>query len=484
MRGSLARVEFRDYIDIVRRRWLVVALGLVLGLGAAGGLAALATPMYQATTRIFVSTQAVGSALEAFQGSSYTQQRMQSYVEVATDPLVLDPVIDDLDLDLSAEELAGQISASVVPDTVLIEIVATDPDPELVADIANGVAISLREVVVERLEEQVGEESTLVNLTVVKRGVAPDSPSSPIIALYLGVGGVLGLGLGIGIAFIIQALDTMLRSTRDVKTVTDSPVLGEVSYDPDASDHPIFAAVNRRSPRSEAFRALRTSLQFIDAGASVRSLVVTSSLPSEGKTTTAANLAIVLADAGMPTLLVDADLRRPRIADYLGIEGAVGLSDTLAGRAPLLDVLQPWGERGNLWVLPAGSRPPNPSELLGSTAMAELIDSLRGTFDRIVFDAPPLLPVTDAAVLSKLTDGAVVVCAVGRTRAPQLDRSMQTLQHIGARVLGLVVNMLPVRGPDSYGTYGYGYYEEDGAEEKGSRPSRRKGVAVAGRDRA
>ncbi|GAA4777214.1 tyrosine-protein kinase domain-containing protein [Microbacterium gilvum] len=450
-------MELREFVDTLRRRWITITIAVLLGLAAALGLALVATPQYQASSRLFVATQTVGSAVEAFQGSSYTQARMQSYVTVATDPVVLDPVIEQLELDTTAEELAGAISARVLPDTVLIEITAEDASPERAAELANAVADNLRTVVVDELESQVGDEDSLVNLALVKRAVAPESPSAPSIPLYLVVGGVIGLVAGLAVGFARQTLDTRIHSERDVTSHTDVPILAGMTFDTEAAKQPLIVHADAFAPRAEAFRSLRTNLQFASLGADNRVVVVTSALPGEGKTTTAANLAIALAEAGKLTLLVDADLRRPKTADYLGIEGGVGLSDVLVGSAELADVLQPWGESDSLAVLAAGTRPPNPSELLSSKALEDLLTELRGEFDQIVIDAPPLLPVTDAAVLSKVADGALVVCAVGRTRTTQLTHALHNLESIRAHIFGIVVNMLATRGPDAYGSYGYAY---------------------------
>jgi succinoglycan biosynthesis transport protein ExoP len=190
-----------------------------------------------------------------------------------------------------------------------------------------------------------------------------------------------------------------------------------------------------------------------------RSFVITSSIPSEGKTTTSANLAIALADSGAQVVIIDGDLRRPKLASYMGLEGAVGLTDVLISRTELADALQPWG-RGNLVVLPAGTVPPNPSELLGSRAMASLIQTLEAEFDVVLIDLPPLLPVTDAALVSKLTRGALVVVAAGRTHKGELAGAIATLENVGANVAGVILTMLPTKGPDAYGygRYGYGQY--------------------------
>ncbi len=302
-----------------------------------------------------------------------------------------------------------------------------------------------------------------VTLTVLRPATVPGAPVSPNTNLNLALGVLVGLALGFGLAILREVLDTRIRTMRDVENITDAPIIGGISFDPNASRRPLIVQADPRSPRAESFRTLRTNLQFLNVEGGPRSFVITSSIESEGKSTTAANLAIALSDAGARVALVDADLRRPKIAEYMGIEGAVGLSDTLIGRVSLLDALQTWG-RGNLAVLPAGTTPPNPSELLGSQAMLTLVRTLEKEFDTVLIDVPPLLPVTDGALLSKSARGAIIVVAAGRTQRGELSAALAALENVDARVAGIVMTMLPTKGPDAYGygryaygRYGYGY---------------------------
>jgi polysaccharide biosynthesis transport protein len=182
--------------------------------------------------------------------------------------------------------------------------------------------------------------------------------------------------------------------------------------------------------------------------------VVTSSISSEGKSTTAINLAITLADAGSRVALVDADLRRPSIADYMGLEGEVGLTTVLIGLASLEDAIQPWGNSG-LHVMPSGQVPPNPSELLGSRSMVTLLEQLTSQYDIVLVDTPPLLPVTDAAILAKITGGALVVAAADNLHRQQLADGLGALEDVGARVLGVVLNRLPHKQLNAYSSYDY-----------------------------
>ena len=238
----------------------------------------------------------------------------------------------------------------------------------------------------------------------------------------------------------------------------NTPVLGIIPEDNEARANPLISA-EQGNLRAEAYRQVRTNLQFIDVERSVKSVVITSAIPDEGKSTTACNLAIAFARTGARVLLVEADLRRPRTADYLGIEGAVGLTNVLLGQVPVGDVLQTWGTLP-LKVLPSGPIPPNPSELLGSTPMIELVRLLGSHADIVILDAPPLLPVTDAAVLSTVCDGALIVARHGHTRRDQLAAADEAVTKVGGRVLGVLLNRVPRRGAGKgYGyEYGYGYY--------------------------
>ncbi len=218
-----------------------------------------------------------------------------------------------------------------------------------------------------------------------------------------------------------------------LRTLTDAAVLGSIPYDKKAKSSPLITAGQTRSSRAEAFRQLRTNLQFMDIENPARVVVVTSSTGGEGKSTTAINLAVSFAESGRRVLLIEGDLRRPRVSDYLGIEKSVGLTNVLAGQIEIGDALQPW--TAGMSVLSCGSIPPNPSELLGGSVMDKLLKRLKTVFDIIIIDTPPLLPVTDAAVASKLADGVVVVVRAGKTTKAQFHTSLRNLEDVDARVV-------------------------------------------------
>ncbi|MCC4249441.1 polysaccharide biosynthesis tyrosine autokinase [Microbacterium testaceum] len=466
-------MELSDNIRILRKNWLVIVALTILGIGGMLAYTSTRTPIYQSSSTVFVSTQGGSTTAELQQGSSFTQARINTYVGLVNTPVVLDPVARELGLQETGAQLSSRVKASAALNSTLITIVVEDADAALAAEIANAVAQSLA-AVVPQLEPEADDGSSPVRLSRVRDAQAADRPSSPNMPLNLTLGTLIGLAAGIGTAVLRTALDNRVRTPRDVERVTGAPGIGAIAFDKRAKERPLIVHADPLSTRAESFRALRTNLQFLDVGER-SSFVVTSSIPTEGKSTTAINLAIALADAGKRVALVDTDLRKPKVAEYLGIEGGAGLTDVLIGRAQVNEVMLPWGGR-SFYVLPAGKIPPNPSELLGSARMNALLEMLERDFDVVLCDAPPLLPVTDAAVLARTTSGALMVVAAGRTTKHQLTGASEALATAGAKLAGFIMCMVPTRGPDSYHAgygcgYGHGYRE---APVKGTRGAQRR----------
>jgi capsular exopolysaccharide synthesis family protein len=442
-------VDLRDFVRVLRRRWRTVTVLVVAGLGISGAVTASATVVYQATTQVFVSLRDVtGRSASAYQDNLFSQQRVKSYVRIANSPAVTQPVVQRLRLDLSPRQLARRITASAPPDTVLIDISVRDPLPSRARDVANAAATQFG-LVVGALESPGRGLPSPVSVTVVRPAELPVAPVAPRPMINLTLGLIVGLATGIGLAILREILDTTVKTTEDLQELTGSSALGVIAFDPNAQRAPLVSQVDSHSARLEAFRTLRTNLRFVDVDHPPRVVVLTSSVASEGKSTTACNLAITLASAGTRVILVEGDLRRPRVADYMGLDGAVGLTDILIRRAGLDHVLQPWGDLP-LSILTSGALPPNPSELLGSTQMTGLLAELRARADIVLIDTPPLLPATDAAVLARECDGALVVIRQGRTTREQLTRALEALRGANARVLGTVLNMAPAVRTDGY----------------------------------
>jgi len=477
-------VELRDYVRILHKNWILLLILLVLGLAGGAVYALMQAPKYVASTQLYVSVRTEGAATgDLVQGTTFARQMVTSYVDVVDTALVLDPVIDELGLDLSVAQLAGRVTATTPLNTVLIDIAVTDGDAKQAARIANAVAKSFGSVVQGTLEQPAGEEVTSpVTITITEPAVAPGSASSPNVRMLILLGGLLGLALGVGAAMLRTVLDNRIHTQHDLEDITDRPMLGGIAFDPEAQKRPLIVHADPRSPRSESFRTLRTNLQFLDVESGSRIFVVSSAGPGEGKSTTTANLAIALAETGARVALIDGDLRLPRVADYMGLEGGVGLTDVLIGRIDVADALQKWGPN-ELYVLTSGRIPPNPAELLGSAAMTQVLKPLGEYFDYVLIDAPPLLLVTDAAVLGKKTRGVILVAASGKTKKQELTGAVRSLTTAGVELLGTVVTMLPTKGPDSYGygsyTYGAKHVAEQAAPELSAAQAKPKRRATA-----
>jgi capsular exopolysaccharide synthesis family protein len=449
-------VNLSDYLRILRRNWILIASATLAGLLVGGAASVLTPPTYTSETQLFVAIQSSGTVQELQQGNTFTQARVQSYVKTVDSPAVLQPAIDSLGIGTSAEDLAEQVKASTDANTVLITITASDGSPAMAGAIAQAVADSLISTV-DKLESPKTGGTSPVSLSIIKPAKAPAYPAAPNTRMNLVVGTLIGLTLGLGLSLLRSTLDSRIRGETDLRRVTDSPLLGGIAFDQDAVRHPLLTQAAPQSPRAESYRRLRTNLQFANVSMKGNTVLVTSSLPGEGKSTTATNLAISLAETGQNVCLVDADLRRPMLGEYLGLERSAGLTTALVGNADVNDLLQQWGDQG-LYVLTSGTVPPNPSELLGSDAMKQLLHRLESAFDIVVIDAPPLLPVTDAAILSQHVGGVLVVVGSQILRLQDLQKALGALSLVGSNVLGVVLNRLPGRGPDAYA---YGYYGND-----------------------
>lgn len=437
----------------------------------------LVQPTYTAETQLFVAIQGSGSVTELQQGNSFSQARVQSYVKTVRTPVVLQPAIDSLGLQTSASQLAQRVTATADLNTVLINISVNDNSAVQAAATAKAVAASLIQAV-DKLEKPESGGTSPVRLSIVTPAEAPSETSAPNAKLNLGLGLLCGLLAGMVLAFIRSLVDTRIRGEVDVKALTNAPILGGISFDGDASSRPLLTQTAHQSPRAESFRQIRTNLQFANMSGRAKSVLVTSSVPGEGKSTTATNLAIALAQAGNSVCLIDADLRRPMVHDYLGLDRSAGLTTVLVGAASIDDLLQQWGE-DQLYVLVSGQIPPNPSEMLGSEEMKSLIQGLEQVFDTIIIDAPPLLPVTDAAVLSQHVGGVLIVVGAQQTKSQELVKSLSSLEMVESNILGIVLNRLPAKGPDAYAQSYYSYESVPVERKRGAERNVDRGSADA-----
>jgi polysaccharide biosynthesis transport protein len=489
-----AEPTLRSYLRLARRgRWWVSAF-LLLGLGTGLALSLTATKQYAATAQLLV--QSAGNlSLDSGSGQAPTSIDVETELQLVTSAQVQSQVRAELGS-------APGVSASEVGQTNVIAVTAVSPEPARAAQIANAYArafvswstatsISNLTMAEDQLTKQIntlGAEidkvlsssitqfNALSNQEAVLRGqlaqlevtgatastglelvtpaTAPTSPSSPKPAQNALLGLVAGLILGIGAAFLRDNLDDTLTTGEAVERVGGAPVLVTVpmvaSWRKNAN--PVVSSANEPTSESaEAYRTLRTSLQFARNEGTMRTILVTSPSAGDGKTVTVVNLGAVFAQAGARVVLVSCDLRRPGLGQFFAPAGHAELSSVLSGEQPLDRALSPVPSVDGLWTLGSREVAANPTELLGGNRMRSLVDDLAKRFDIVLIDSPPVLPVADALILSGYADAVLLVVAAGTTRRAELRRAAEKLAQASAPVVGAVLNKTRAQG-------GYGYY--------------------------
>lgn len=444
-----------DYLRSIGRNWVaVVALAV---LGAVGGFVlSSATPdLYRSTSALLLTSDRGGSTSELVQGSTYVQNLVSTYVLLANSEIVLQPVIEELDLDTSAQALATTVSASSPLDTVIIDITAVSRDPELAQAIASSVTGSLITVVTEDVSPTSVDGTPTVRLTTIQNATLPRFPFEPNTRLNVLLGGLIGLVLGVAFAVVRSLLWQTVRTPEDVAQVTTAPVIGEVVETARDATLPRAILTDPLGIEAESLRSFAANLNFLKVGEQLRSFVITSASSGESKSSLVTALGVALAEAGKRVLLVDADLRHPSLATLTQLEGSVGLTNILLGDVTLEDGAQRWALPG-LSVLTAGTVPPNPGQVLGSEAMTRFITDAQASYDVVIVDSAPLLSVTDAKWLGHMSDGALISTRYERTSVRALRKVIEAMDSAAVPVLGIAITRMPRRTRTRYGNSKYG----------------------------
>ena len=491
-----AEPTLRGYLRVMRRgRWWVAAFSL-LGLGISLALSLTATKQYTATAQLLV--QSVGTVnIATGSDQALTATDVQTELQLVTSAQVQNQVRAQLGS-------APGVSASEVGQTNVIGVTAVSPDPARAAQIANAyanafvswstatslsnltaaegqltkqinaigneigklpsssvaqlTALSNQQAVLkgQLAQLQVSGATASTGLELVTPAAAPTSPSSPKPLEDALLGLIAGLLLGIGAAFLRDNLDDTLTAGETVERVGGTTVLATVpmvaSWRRNAN--PVAIAVSEpTSQPAEAYRSLRTSLQFVRSDGTLRTILVTSPSAGDGKTATVVNLGAVFAQAGARVVLVSCDLRRPGLGQFFAPAGHAELSSVLSGEEPLDRALSPVPSIDGLWTLGSREVAANPTELLGGNRMRSLVEDLGKRFDIVLIDSPPVLPVADALILSGYADAVLLVVSAGSTRRAELRRAAEKLAQAGAPVVGAVLNKATAQDG-----YGHGYY--------------------------
>lgn len=456
-------MELADYLRIARRHWLGIAV-IVAVVVALAGVITLAQPkVYAADASGYVQIGPADDPALSSVNDTLAKSRVVNYAKLATSRATAESVAEALDIADSPSELVSRITVTQPEDTAYLDITARADTPLEAQRLADAWVVALA-TQVKRIEDPQGRERVgTPQVLPVEAAALPSAPISPNPLRNLALGLALGLLVAFGYSVVRNTLDKRIRTPEEIESKFGVSVVGTIPAatmlrrgEGEPAALVVDTAVNSQAsaPTSEAFRKLRTNLMFMNVDNPPRVVVITSPLPGDGKSTVSANLAAAIESSGQPVVLVDGDLRRPTVATEFQLVEGVGLTDVLAGRIPLEDALQSPAKHPGLWVLAAGSIPPNPSELLGSQAMYQLLQKLSSEA-MVLVDAPPLLPVTDAAVLAANADGAFIVVSSGKTHDDQLDVALQNLSAVDAKPLGVILNRVARRdvGSGFYGEY-------------------------------
>jgi non-specific protein-tyrosine kinase len=421
-------------------RWPSVLLGVTIGALVAGLGFLTATPLYTTETRFFVATTDAVDLYNAVQGSTLALDRIDSYAEYLTDQQMTSAVISDLGLPMTPNQLRERITATVVPDTVIISVTVTDSLPARAAAIAESIDTQFP-LLVRRLETPQGGTQSPVKVTITAEPEVPTGPSEPSVAKYLVLGLVLGLVGGVCLALWRERSDDRLRHDTEAASIVDAPLLAVIPKHDDLARRTVWEP-SPPNGAGEALRRLRTNLTSVNSGPLPRVVAVTSATPQEGRTTVATNLAVSLSRTGQSVLLVDGDLRGRGVTTAFGLTDSPGLVDVLEGRVPV-DVACTTVDVGDLHVLPTGLAPSDPGDVLVSSRMGQVLEELRSRYDTVLIDTPALLPVADTGELARGVDGVLLCVRLGVTRRTQLETTRTLLERVGTPIIGVVVTMAP-----------------------------------------
>jgi succinoglycan biosynthesis transport protein ExoP len=442
-------MELRDYLRVARKRaWLIVTVTFVCaGCALTASLATI--PIYQGTAKLIVvaRTDPSGGVASAYEGALLSQQLVKSFAQILESRTIAETALRLDPQPFSPAELQQKVHAEPVTGTLLIHLSVQDTNAARARRLTNSVARAFMNTVPTL------QSGSALRVSMVEPALTPGAPIKPRTKLNVALGLLLGLTLGIGLAFLREFMDRSIKTPRELESAIDGPVVGTIPPFK-ASKHLIPVAEQPRTAVAEAFRKLRTNFAFLGVDRESQCYVITSPAAGDGKSTVAANLAIALAQTGQRVAVIDADLRKPSIHKLFRLSQRVGTTTVLLDRAGIHDAIQhPDPDLPD--VLTSGQLPPNPSELLGSRRMEELLAELKAAYEVVLVDCPPLLPVTDPMVVSRFADGVFLVIRAGVTTRDQAEAAKAACLKAGAKMIGAVLNASPVIEGDQPAYYSY-----------------------------
>ena len=424
------------------------------------------TPMYSTSTTVLLVKDEKSETSSINQNDITINQKLVStYSQIIKSRLVLEQVIDNLRLDYSYNDLAKEVSVHNVEDTEILRITVTDESAGKAALIANEIS--------SIFEKEVMQIYNMNNVSVIDVAIVPTNPSNMHLVKDIVIAFAVGLVLSSGIVFVIFYFDDIVRDTDTLEKELDLPVLAKVFKSKEDTELVVDERPN--SPTSEAIRNLRTNLQFSSIDEELKTILITSSVPSDGKSFVSANLAVSFAQSGKKVLLIDCDLRKGRQHTLFNVDGHKGLSNLLIGDIGTYSDYVFNTNIKNLSIMPRGTLPPNPSELLNSKKNEKLVGILKNKYDIIILDGAPITGLSDSLILSALVDKVIMVSSINHTPKTELVNAMKALENVGAKVAGSVANQVSSKR-GTYGGYYYYYGKEDGSSKKHSKKKKEETV--------
>ncbi len=515
-------LDLRYYLSLLLHWWWLIVLAAIIASGASYLISKRMTPFYQASTTVLVNA-APASKVSDYNSVMMSEQLTSTYAQMMSKDAVLNLVAKQIGLSNPPDQMKKWITVTPVRDTQLIQIVVETTDPDLSAKIANSIvevfAAQIQDIQTQRfsqskvaLETQLSDYEKQINqmtsdiiratttdekdrlnekitqyrgmysnllqsyeqirlseaqsvstVVQVESAVANRVPVKPKVMQNTLLAAVVGILLAAGLIFVREAFDDTVKTPEDISRKFKLPVLGVIIHHPSDTDSPI-AMTSPRSPVTEAYRTLRTNLGYTSVDRRLSTIMITSAEPGEGKSTITSNLGVVMAQNGKRVITLDCDLRHPCLHSYFGLSNRQGMSTLLSQNAEAItDICNPTKEKG-LYIITTGPIPPNPAELMGSQKLQSILKWMKETTDVILIDTPPVLAVSDAVILAPSLDGVVLVVRPGKTRIGALKQAIEQLQLVNARILGVVLNDVVIRGK-SYGYYyknyrGYNKYQD------------------------
>lgn len=431
-------MTLHDYLTALRKHWIVVVLLAAIGAAAGFGYSQFLPDQYRAQASVIVIPVRGDNTSELVQGSNYVQNLVQTYTVLATSPAVLDPVIEELEIDETPTRLANRVDVSAPLNTVVIEIGVTDATPDGAQSTADAIAAELA-VAVGEFSPTGSDDRPAVRIDTIAPAQLPRNPVAPNTRMNTVIGGAVGLACGVVTALLLRRFGSRLTSRTDIAEATEQPLLGEVLEAPGGRELASTILARPDSRVAESLRQLAASLKFLEVDDQRRVILMTSAASSEGKSSVSLALALTLAEVGHRVLYLEADLRRPTAARYTQLEGSVGLTTVLIGDSTLEDAVQEWGHP-NLRVLTSGVLPPNPGELVASGQLHAIIRQAREDYEYVIVDTAPVLSVSDALWLAPEVDSVLFVVRAGATKRESLQSALTALGSTHQSHLGIVLN--------------------------------------------